>query len=462
MRLNLTRSRVAAVALVAGVVPALAITVVEAAEPETVDQVRTRLLGAGWNDPDEIRARSIGNTTWLVSYGGTLVVHDSTIEDQLTDTGAAANTNGYLSLDDVIAAKPAAILQDHTHFDQQHSAVELAASGIPLVIDLGGCIWTKQTAIEKGVDPNAINCNLIRDVLGRPFFTTDTTLPAGLQGVDLGLNGTLGGALDQLGLNGVLGGVVNEDVQLSDLLTFTDYGTKGWPEIEIAGGLSTMAIQIKHSPSFTGRPYPNSLSGPNIDLVGSLQNTIEDWTAEGVSAAEIAENVYATYAPLDLEGANVGWLVKYREFSLFHHGSSGPTYGLEPGAEKIRRVLETLSDWDRVDLEIGGLAEVNYIQDGNYFADAKNYAGAIGAKRYFPTHHYNWYPVWLTNPAVAYWPGMSETWVDGGQQFGANFPKMCYLTEDNYATLWRMKASQWRGTRAGTIEPMTGPGCYTG
>lgn len=458
MKWNLRRVGASAAALVAGAATVLTVSVVDAAEPESVNDVRTRLLGEGWDDPGEVRARSIGNTTWLVSYGGTVVLHDSTIEDQLTDTGADANTNGHVSLSDVIAAKPAAIFQDHTHFDQQHNAVELAASGIPLVIDLGGCIWTKQTAIEKGVDPKEIDCNLIRDAQGRPFFTTDTTLPAGLQGVDLGM----GPVLDSLGLNNLLSGPLAEDVQLSDVLAFTDYGTKGWPEHAIGGGLSTTAIQIKHSPSFTGRPYPNSLSGPNIDLLGSLENTIEDWTANGLSPEEIAENVYATYAPLDLEGGNVGWLIKYKDFSLFHHGSSGPTYGLEPGAEKIRKVLETLSDNDRVDLEIGGLAEVNYIQDGNYFADSKNYAGAIGAKRYFPTHHYNWYPVWLTNPAVAYWPGMKETWADGAREFGASFPQMCYLTEDNYATLWRVQAAQWRDARSGSIEPMTGPGCYKG
>lgn len=458
MKWNLRRACAGAAALVAGAATVLTVSVVDAAEPESVNDVRTRLLGQGWDDPGEVRARSIGNTTWLVSYGGTVVLHDSTIEDQLTDTGTDADTNGYVSLSDVIAAKPAAIFQDHTHFDQQHSAVELAASGIPLVIDLGGCIWTKQTAIEKGVDPKEINCNLIRDAQGKPFFTTDTTLPVGLQGVDLGL----GPVLDSLGLNNLLSGPLAEDVQLSDVLAFTDYGTKGWPETPIGGGLTTTAVQIKHSPSFTGRPYPNSLSGPNVDLVGSLENTIQDWTAEGLSPEEIAENVYATYAPLDLEGGNVGWLVKYKDFSLFHHGSSGPTYGLEPGAEKIRTVLETLSDTDRVDLEIGGLAEVNYIQDGNYFADSKNYAGAIGAKRYFPTHHYNWYPVWLTNPAVAYWPGMKETWADGAREFGSSFPQMCYLTEENYATLWRLQVAQWRDARTGAIQPMTGPGCYTG
>lgn len=458
MKLTLRRSRVLTAAVVVAATSVSAVSIVNAAESESVSEVRTRLLGAGWNDPGEVRARSIGNTTWLVSYGGTLVLHDSTIEDQLTDTGDDANTNGHVSLADVIAAKPAAILQDHTHFDQQHSAVELAASGIPLVIDLGGCVWTKQTAIEKGVDPNEINCNLIRDARGKPFFTTDTTLPAGLQGADLGL----GPVFESLGLNNLLGPVLNEDVKLSDALSFTDYGTKGWPEDPIGGGLSTMAIQIKHSPSFTGRPYPNSLSGPNVDLLGSLQNTIEDWTAEGLSPEEIAENVYATYAPLDLEGANVGWQVKYRDFSLFHHGSTGPTFGLEPGAARIREVLETLSDADRIDVEIGGIAEVNYIQDGNYFDDAKNYAGAIGAKRYFPTHHYNWYPVWLTNPAVAYWPGMSETWADGAEQFGSAFPEMCYLTEDNYATLWRLKVAQWKGSGKGTVEPLTGPGCYRG
>lgn len=124
------------------------------AAPLTVEQARTKILGPGWNDPNTVRVRSIGNTTQLFSFGGTVLLSDSTIEDQLTDTGANRNTNGYVSLEDVIAAKPVAILQNHIHFDQNHNAVALAVDGgIPLVTDLGGCLFTKVTAIKLGKNP---------------------------------------------------------------------------------------------------------------------------------------------------------------------------------------------------------------------------------------------------------------------------------------------------------------------
>ncbi|ABM10566.1 hypothetical protein AAur_pTC10076 (plasmid) [Paenarthrobacter aurescens TC1] len=77
----------------------------------SIDEARTKLFGSGWDNPNIVRGRAVGNTTWLMDYGGTIILHDSTIEDQLTDTGANKNTNGYVTLGDVIAAKPAAILQ---------------------------------------------------------------------------------------------------------------------------------------------------------------------------------------------------------------------------------------------------------------------------------------------------------------------------------------------------------------
>ncbi|MEU0266769.1 hypothetical protein [Nocardioides sp. NPDC006303] len=429
------------------------------ADPETVNEVRTRLLGAGWDDPNEIRGRSIGNTTWLVSYGGTVILHDSTIEDQLTDTGENAETNGYVSLDDIVAAKPVAILQDHTHFDQQHHAAQVAArAGTPIVTDLGGCVWTKTDAIKLGLDPADVNCNLIRDASGKPFFTNDSYfLPVG-QGLDLGIDDLL----DGLNLNPDLSGAVGEDATLGDFFTFTAYGDKGWPEDPLPGGIDAMATQIKHSPTFTNRPYPEHLdSGPSVDPLASAQDMLEDY--KDASPEEIANNIWGIYAPFDLEGSNIAWRVKYRDFSLVHHGSTGPTNAIEPGATDVKRALETLSQDDRVDLEIGGLAEqVFYLYGGESHPEQKEYARAIGAKKYFPTHHYNWFPQWLTQPAATYWPAMQETWAAGRKEYGTKFPEMCYLTEDNYATLWSTKASTWAGDKVGTFTPLTGPGCYTG
>lgn len=462
MRMNKGLARRAcavAAALATGLVVMPAASAEDAAA-ETVDEARTRILGAGWDDPNVIRFRTLGNTTWLVSYGGTLVMHDSTVEDQLTDTGEDRNTNGYVSVDDVVAAKPDVILQNHTHFDQQHNATDVATrAGTPFVTDMGGCLFTKITAIKKGQDPAKLKCNLIRDAKGKPFFTPDTWA-GGLpgiytgQGLDLGLEDLLGPLLKSIPLK-----LLGQEVDLTAFLRFTDYGEKGWPETKVPGLDKTMAIQVKHSPSFTGRPYPNALSGPRLNLEQNIKDILEDYAGNPLA---IAQSIYEQYAPFDLEGSNVGWYVKYKDFSLFHHGSTGPTYGLEPGAKEIRESLKTLGVDDRVDIEVGGVAEMTFFTDANYFADNKDYAKAIGAKKFFPTHHYNWYPLWLTNPAATYWPGVKKTWDDGKTEAGAAFPDLCYLTEDNYASLWDLKANQWAGAAKGQMTPLTGPGCYTG
>lgn len=401
-----------------------------------VNEARTKLFGKGYDKPGVVRGRAVANTTWLMSYGGNVILHDSTIEDQFTDTGENRNNNGFISLNDVIKAKPTAILQNHTHFDQQKHAPEIAArSGADLVTDLLGCLFTKETAIEKGINPADINCNMIRDKDGEVFFTPDSWA-GGYPGIYSGQGLDLG------------------------ILETTDYGEQGWPEDPIPGfDEQPMAVQLKHSPSFFSRPYPENLSGPNFDPTRSAEDIIEDY--EG-NPTEIARNIYDIYAPFDLEGSNVGWLTTYKDFSMFHHGSSGATNDLEPGAAKIRTSLQDLAtDDDPVDVELGSLAEMTFLLNGNYFEDQKQYAGHIGAKKWFPVHHYNWYPHWLTNPAATYFPGMKETWADGRKEFD-QFPEMCYLVENNYGTIWEFNANQWKGTQAGTVKPVTGPGCYTG
>ncbi|NYI44992.1 hypothetical protein BJ993_002072 [Nocardioides aromaticivorans] len=429
------------------------------AAPLTVEQARTKILGPGWNDPNTVRVRSIGNTTQLFSFGGTVLLSDSTIEDQLTDTGANRNTNGYVSLEDVIAAKPVAILQNHIHFDQNHNAVALAVDGgIPLVTDLGGCLFTKVTAIKLGKNPAKLKCNLLRDAKGKPFFTGDSWaggLPYLGQGLDLGLEDLLGPVLGSLPLN-----LLGQDIDLTAFLRFNDFGDNAWPETPIPGLKEIRAVQVKHTPSFIGRPlYPESLSGAQLSIDQNIKDILEDYAGNPTA---IAQSIYEQYAPFDLEGSNVAWVLRYKDFSIVQHGSTGATNNLEPGAKEIREALEKIGDTDRVDLEIGGVAEMTFFTDANYFADNKGYSKAIGAKRFMPTHHYNWYPLWLTNPASKYWPGLSKTFADGKAEAGEAFPDLCFLTEDNYATLWDVKVNTWAGNAKGVMQPMTGPGCYTG
>lgn len=460
MKITSNVRRTLGVAAAALLVPLVGVPVASAEDPAplTVAQARTKILGPGWDNPNTVRVRSIGNTTQLFSFGGTVLLSDSTIEDQLTDTGANSNTNGFVSLKDVIAAKPVAILQNHIHMDQNHNVIDLTIDGgIPLVTDLGGCLYSKVTAIKFGKDPAKLKCNLLRDSTGKPFFTGDSWaggLPYLGQGLDLGLEDLLGPVLSKLPLN-----LLGQKFDLTAFLRFNDFGDSAWPEKPIPGLNEIRAVQVKHTPSFVGRPYPNSLSGPQLNIDQSIKDIIEDYAGNPLA---IAENVYRTYATFDLEGSNVAWVLRYKDFSIVQHGSTGATYALEPGAKEIRAALDKIGDTDRVDLEIGGVAEMTFFTDANYFADNKDYSTAIGAKRFMPTHHYNWYPLWLTNPAATYWPGLSKTWADGKAEHGDAFPDLCFLTEDNYETLWDVKVDEWAGDAKGEMRPVTGPGCYTG
>lgn len=438
MRL-LTRSRgvALAAALAAGLVAAPAAA--SAAEPkdeaDRVHEARTKLFGPGWDTPGVVRMRpAVANTTVLASYGGTVIVHDATIENDLTDIQEEDDNNGFIGLQDVIDAKPAAILQDHTHFDQQHHAVEIASSGVPLVTDVGGCFFTKETAIEKGVDPAEIECNLVRDENGKAFLADDTFFAAG-------------GVIPREATGGLL----------------TPYGTKGWPSEPIPG-IDVMALELKHSPSFSNRPYPNRLSGPDFQPLRNLQDLQDSY--EGATPSDIANDQISTFRPFDLEGSNIGYLVQYDGFSVLHHGSTGETNSLETGAKEISEALRSLREEEHVDLEIGGVAEVTYFTNGAGSQNNQQYWKDIGAKLFMPTHHYNWYPTFfMTNPAVTYYQEMTEAMAvstSEAEAEGYPLPEMCYLTEDNYATVVSFDADEWEGSDVGTMDVVEGPGCYTG
>lgn len=439
-----------AAALVAGLVSVPAGSAVAAQPSKTeakaaaIDAARTKLFGAGYQNPNEVRGRAVGNTTWLMSFGGTVLLQDSTVEDQLTDTGKDANTNGFVSVDDVVAAKPDMIVQDHTHFDQQHNVTEIATrTGTPMVTDLFGCIFQKKVAYELGYDGAKVNCNLVRsNVDGRPFYALDSWA------------GSYGGYYSGQGLD--LG-----------LIKFTAYGEKGRPEVAVPG-VFMEAEQIKHGDPFfprpqqkLGTPGTHKLSGSNFDVGRSAADIQHDYQNDPVGTAA---NLYKQYAPFDAEGSNLAWLVKYKDFSMIRHGSATVTAPDEPGWPAIQKGLQEWRDaGDRIDVEFGSIAEVTYLLDGNYFQDAKEHAKAIGAKMWMPLHHYNWYPIWLTNPAASYYEGWSETWADGKKEDAANFPqKSCFLTEANYATVWSWKSNQLKGDKLTMPTAVSGPGCYTG
>ncbi|NUR31177.1 MAG: hypothetical protein HOV83_35920 [Catenulispora sp.] len=202
---------------------------------------------------------------------------------------------------------------------------------------------------------------------------------------------------------------------------------------------------IKHS---VPRPYPENLTGPNLhpDITPLLKDPASLSTLENFGLTN------------DFEGGNVLYKVDYDGFSLVHHGSTGPTDSLEIGALQVKQALQKLGDNGRVDVELGGVAELTYFLDGNGFVDARKYSEDIGAKQYIPIHHSNWLPP-LTNDAAYYYEPLKAEWA---KSLVSQFPRMCFTTEQNWATVWSFNIAQWTGSQTGPMTPITGPGCYTG
>lgn len=377
--------------------------------PESIAAARTQLLGAGWNNPGIVRGRWISNTTWLMSYGGHVILHDSTIPANLL---SPTESNGFVTMDQIIAARPEAILQDHNHFDQNRDAAQIAsATGAPLVTTVSGCLQVKTDAISKGIATSSIHCDLLRDSQGRPFNALDSFfLPYGGEG-----------------------------------LITTAYGTQGHPEVPIPG-VSVTGVMIKHS---VVRPYLQNLSGPNLhpDLSSLLKSPPSLSTLKNFGLLD------------DFEGGNLLYRVNYRGFTVVHHGSTGPTNSLEPGATAIKNSLKTLGDAGRIDLELGGIAELTYFLDGNGFYDSVQYSKAIGAKYYMPIHQSNWLPP-VTNAAAWYYQPLLRSRATAASD--PTFPKLCYTTEANWGTVWQFDLADWSGDRIGKPIPISGPGCYHG
>lgn len=383
-------------------------TAAEPAPAATTDEVRTKIFGAGWDDPDAIRTKWISITTWIASFGGTVVLFDSTVMDHLQQ---GENRTPEITLDEVIAAKPEAILQNHTHLDQmRHASRIAAATGAKLMTTQGGCLFAKRDAAEKGLGADNINCDLILDDAGHPFTGIDTYASP--------YNGE---------------GVIT-----------TPFGTKGKPATAVEG-LDISAVIIKHSQL---RPYPDDLSGPGMEPKPE-RLMYDPPTAESLEDFGLTQ---------DIDNGNLAYLVTYKDFSLVHHGSTGSLNTAEPGEAEITSALQKLGADDRVDVEIGGIAELNYFANG--FVESRRYSEAIGAKLLFPTHHNNWLPPITSEAAYYYEPWTAEM----KTSTSPTFPEMCFVTEENWATVFSYTAGKWGGESKGAemVTPMNGPGCYTG
>lgn len=376
------------------------------AHAESTDEVRTRLLGEGWNEPGVVRLKWITITVWLASFGGHVVMFDSTVMNYL---GQPDNKTDYISLDDVIAAKPEWIFQNHVHLDQMRHASRIAtATGAKLVGAQEHCAFTKRDAEVKGLK-GTVNCVAIRDSQGHEFNGGDT-----------------------------YGGSPYEDAPL-----FTPFGTIGKPD-EMPPGVDVKVVKIKHTQL---RPYPGSLvgnEGHNPDVSPYAKTPPNPQSALDFAMTQ------------DYEGGNLLYIFKYGDFTLVHHGSSGSLDPLEPGQKEIKAALRSIGAGDRVDMEIGGIAELQNYANG--LIDAQRYAEEIGAKTYIPQHHGNWNP-----PATAAAAGYYKPWSARIEKIPADRrPELCFIVEANRGMVFSVKTSEWAGNNVGKIRAIGEPGCYTG
>ena len=374
------------------------------AQAESTDEVRTRLLGEGWDQPGVVRLKWITITVWLASLGGQVVMFDSTVMNYL---GQPENKTDYISLEDVIAAKPEYIFQNHVHLDQMRHASRIAtATGAKIVGAQEHCAFTKRDAEVKGLK-GTVNCVAVRDSNGKEFTGGDTY---GGPPVDL---------------------------------LWTPYGTIGKPD-EMPPGVDVKVVNIKHTQL---RPYPGSLvgnEGHNPDVSPYPKNGTTPQAALDFAVTQ------------DYEGGNLLYVFKVGDFTLVHHGSSGSLDPLEPGQKEIKAALRSLGAGDRIDMEIGGIAELQNYANG--LIDGQRYAEEIGAKTYIPQHHGNWNP-----PATAAAGGFYGPWSARIARIPEDRrPELCFIVEKNRGMVFSINTSEWAGDNVGNIKAIGDPGCYTG
>jgi L-ascorbate metabolism protein UlaG (beta-lactamase superfamily) len=401
-RLARATRAVLAVCLLSVLVPAP--NAAAAAAAESTDATRTRLLGQGWDSPDAVRLRWISITTWLASFGGHVVLFDSSVMDYLAQPEPGTD---FVSLDDVIAARPEFIYQGHGHIDHLRHAAEIAAAtGARLVGSKDHCDVTKRQADLKGIGAGKIHCVAVREADGAEFTGNDTyVLP-----VEPGT---------------------------------TPFGTRGKPD-DGPPGLEVTAVKIKHTQM---RPYPDTLVGP--EGYEADPSPYSDAPPTPQSTLEVA--LY-----FDREGGSLLYVFRYGDLTIANHDSTGPLTSPEPGRAAIRSALQALGAQDRVDIEIGAIAELQNYTNG--LVDAQRYAEAIGAKVFFPQHHGNWNPP-ATSRAAAYY----EPWRRRMAEIPADRrPALCFVTEANRATAFALRPSDWAGDASGPVAPLGGPGCYGG
>jgi hypothetical protein len=322
------------------------------------------------------------------------------------------------SLEEVIAARPEYLFQNHGHVDQmRHGADIPVRAGSKLVGSIRHCEYAKHSAMVKGLKADKVQCDLVRDSQGRPFTGFDSFFYYGDSPTALG---------------------------------FTRFGEMGRPD-EMAPELDVTVVHIKHS---APRPWPDDLN-PCLECYqpGEIVAPPVDYVAGGPSPRSLWVNT-ADFSGDD--GGNLMYIVRYGDFTLVHHGSTSSLNKLEPGQADVRSALERVGAED-IDVEIGGIGETQNIAQGS--VDSRRYTELIKPKLFFPQHHTLWgLPFGQAKPRHFYGSFMTEM-----QKIDPKIrPDICFVVEDQMHTAWSFKTSEWAGNSKGTATPIGGPNCYTG
>ena len=400
-------------------------TPASSAEDKTY-QARTRLLGEGWDQPGVVRLKWITNTTWIMSFGGLVTMADSTVMRYVG--GPYDWPTKDTSLDEVLAAKPEYIFQNHTHYDQMHQSTDLTIkAGSKLIGGTPHCEVTKRNAYLRGLDPDKVDCILVKDAQGKPFNRLDSYFTYGQEMADV----------PGLGL--------------------TPFGTFGELE-EVPPGLEVKALLIKHTQARLNYVDEYNSCFECYDLREShVDPTIEGYTTNPEKPENLAyEGVYK-FPPGAEEGGNIAYFIRYGDFTMVLHGGSGSLNPAEPAEKEIRKGLQAFSGMDdKIDVELGTIVETQAFAQG--LIDARRYAEQIKAKVFFPMHHNNWGSLSAGEAVRAYQPFMDEM-----VKIPENIrPDVCFTVEENMHTAWSFETSEWVGANKGTVTPIDGPNCFTG
>lgn len=154
--------------LVAALIVALAtVALPSSARPDSAPEARSRLLGPGWDDPNEVRFRWVDVTTFLVSFGGLVVEFDG--------WAIEGGVSGYapVTVDDLVAARPEYIYAGHGHVDHMGHVGRIAeATGAKVVGTTEHCAVARSDASR----PEEVSCIFVVDrQTGEPFDGAKTS-----------------------------------------------------------------------------------------------------------------------------------------------------------------------------------------------------------------------------------------------------------------------------------------------